>query len=322
MPISPINAAALSVNLAQFKGQALASLFNTAAQGRSPPPAAGGFGEGALPDRFSGTLPAPAGGADFRGVLDRYSALFTALGLPTPTTPTGLDSSRPFSQPGQNMVTVLNRVEVSFKAQFSELAQMRTSLALQQDAARQLTGVDAHTPNAQLKGALDNFVASYNGGVERFSPELAAGGILEGSWEAARARFATARDIGHILNGHGAGVRGGLATLGISTDPKTGMAAVDHAKLDAALADNKAGHAAAITDFATAFVGTVDSLTATGHAQQRQMANLERAVHWIDANKAAVQKEFGPGAAATPNAAFARAAARYDAMALLAKGGV
>jgi hypothetical protein len=47
------------------------------------------------------------------------------------------------------------------------------------------------------------------------------------------------------------------------------------------------------------------------------MANLDRAAHWIDANKAAAQNEFGPGAAATPNEAFAKAAAQYDAMAYL-----
>ncbi|MES3025209.1 MAG: hypothetical protein V4857_26845 [Pseudomonadota bacterium] len=322
MPITPINASAFSLNLAQFKGHALASLLNVAAPAKSLLDAGGNYGDSALFDRFSKALPAPAGNTGFGGVLDQYSALFTAPELPTPTTPTGLDSARPFSQPGQNMVTVLNRVEISFKAQFSELAQMRTSLGQQQDAARELTGVNAQTADADIKAALDKFVASYNAGVARFAPEVAAGGILEGSWEAARARFATARDIGYILNGHGAGVRGGLAALGISTDPNTGLAAIDHTQLDAALASDKAGYAVAITDFASSFVGTVDSLTATGHAQNRQMANLDRAVHWIDANKAAVQKEFGPGAAATPNAAFARAAAQYDAMALLGKTGV
>ena len=47
------------------------------------------------------------------------------------------------------------------------------------------------------------------------------------------------------------------------------------------------------------------------------MANLDRAVHWIDANKDDVQKEFGTGAAATPDEAFAKAAAQYDEMAKL-----
>ena len=76
---------------------------------------------------------------------------------------------------------------------------------------------------------------------------------------------------------------------------------------------------AAVTAFANTFVTTVDFLNATGHSQQKQMANLDRAVHWIGED--AVQKEFGPGAAATPNAAFAKAAAHYDEMARLAGQG-
>ncbi len=73
--------------------------------------------------------------------------------------------------------------------------------------------------------------------------------------------------------------------------------------------------AGSVNAFANTFVTTVDFLNAKDHSQQRQMANLDRAVDWIGDNKAAVEKEFGPGKAATPNEAFAKAAALYDEMA-------
>ncbi len=237
--------------------------------------------------------------------------------MATPTTPTGLDASQPFSQPGQNVVTVLNRVEVSFKAQYAELGALKDSLSVQQTAAQAVGALDAGAANADIKTALANFVASYNAGVNRFAPDVAPGGILEGSHEAARARFATERDISYILTGNEVGVKGGLASLGIHTDPKTGLASINEAELDASLAKNKAIDIVALKDFAAAFTSTVATINATDHAQQRQLANLDRAVHWIEDNKADVQKEFGPGAAATPDPVFAKAAARYDDIAKL-----
>ncbi|MEC5162593.1 MULTISPECIES: flagellar filament capping protein FliD [unclassified Janthinobacterium] len=321
MSISPVNLRNLPSSLTQFKGRTLASLFDRNAPALSSGNPAGAFADTRFLNRTGNALldagPPLSSSASFGSVLDQFSASMRAAELPTSTKPTGLDSSRPFSQPGQNVVTVLNRVEVSFKAQFSELGEMRKSLAQQQDAAHKLTVLDAESSSADIKVALDNFVASYNAGVKRFAPDIAAGGVLEGSWEAARARFATERDINNFLNGAEAGLKGGLAALGISTDPNTGLASIDDAKLDNALAHDKGVVAAAVNDFATNFVATVADLNATDHAQVRQMANLDRAVHWIDANKAAVQKEFGPGAAATPDDAFAKAAARYEQMARL-----
>jgi hypothetical protein len=327
MSIPPVNLSSLSSSLTQFKGQTLASLFDRSASAQSSGNPAGVFADtrflnrtgNALLDAGSPSAPGNAPGASpsFGSVLDQFSASLRGDELPTSTRPTGLDSSRPFSQPGQNVVTVLNRVEVSFKAQFSELGEMRKSLVQQQDAAQKLTALDAQSPAADIKAALDGFVTSYNAGVTRFAPDVAGGGVLEGSWEAARARFATERDINYFLNGAEAGLKGGLAALGISTDPKTGLASIDAAQLDAALANDKGVVAAAVSDFATTFVATVADLNAVDHAQVRQMANLDRAVHWINANKAAVQKEFGPGAAATPDDAFAKAAAQYDQMARL-----
>lgn len=318
--ISRLNLASLSSSLAQFKGQALTSMFNSVSPTWSSGPLAGAAADTSFFNRVGDPLLDVVSAhtpATFGSVLDHFSAHMKEL--PTPTTPTGLDASQSFSKPGQNMVTVLNRVEVTFKAQYSELGAMRKSLVQEQDAAQKLNTLTPQTPDAGIKAALADFVASYNAGVERFTPSVAKGGILEGSWEAERARFATQRDINYILNGSEVGLKGGLAALGISADPKTGLASVDQTRLDAALAGNKGNVVAALTSFATTFIDTIDALNAAGHAQVRQMANLDRAVHWIADNKAAAQKEFGPGAAATPNDAFAKAVALYDDMARLSK---
>lgn len=312
MPILPSDLSTLSASLAQFKGQSLASLFDRTGLARAPSRAEffqADFSSAAAQADALGGLPA------FSSVLDQFKASLMPAALPTSTTPTALDAAGSFSKPGQNIVTVLNRVEVTFKAQYAELAEMRKSLVHEQDAAQRLKTLNATSTDAELTSALDEFVASYNAGVRRFAPSVDKGGVLEGSWEATRARFATQRDIAYILNGSEIGLKGGLAALGISTDPVTKLAAVDHAQLDSALANNKGNVVAALTSFANTFSATVDCLNAADHAQVRQMANLDRAVHWIGDNRASVQKEFGPGAAATPNEAFAKAAALYDSMA-------
>src|SRR4051812_33061038 len=89
----------LPVDLAQFKAQTLASMLF--ADGTGNP----------ISD-----LPRTV--ASF----DTWLASAKQSELATPTTPTGLDASRPFSLLGQNVMTVINRVEVTFKAQFSELS--------------------------------------------------------------------------------------------------------------------------------------------------------------------------------------------------------
>ncbi len=303
----------LSSQLALFKGQSLSSLFDKPTSSWEFDP----LGRAAGDARFANGLGSDTGlnnMPSFGKLLEQFSAE-----LPTSTTPTALDAAGSFSRPGQNMITVLNRVEVTFKAQFSELGEMRHSLVGEQAAAQRLAALSNASSNAEIKAELAHFVETYNAGVNRFAPAVDKGGVLEGSWEAARARFATQRDINYVMNGSEKGIKGDLAKLGISTDPKTGLASIDQAMLDGALASDKGHVVASVTAFADTFVTTVDFLNAKGHSQQRQMANLDRAVHWIDDNRDDVQKEFGPGAAATPNEAFAKAAALYDAMAKVDK---
>ncbi len=318
-----IDPSKLSNQLALFKGHALTSLFDKPTTSWEFDPLGRAAGDARFAGGLGNALFEHGATADampsFGSLMDQFGQSLRTSELPTSTTPTALDAAGGFSRPGQNMVTVLNRVEVTFKAQFSELGEMRHGLVAEQAAAKRLGGLTDDSAAAEIKAEIAHFVDTYNAGVNRFAPAVDKGGILEGSWEAQRARFATRRDISYILNGSEKGIKGDLAKLGITTDPKTGLAVIDQAMLDGALAADKALVVNAVTAFADTFATTVDFLNAKGHSQQRQMNNLDRAVNWIDDNREAVQKEFGPGAAATPNDAFAKAAANYDKMAKLNK---
>lgn len=298
MSNSPINASGISSNFAQFKMHALHSMMASEAASN------------ASTDLFSTLANTSAS-----GLFEKMLAAAKKTEPATPTSPSGLDASRPFSRPGQNVVTVINRVEVSFKAQFSELSALKMSLGHEQDAAQNLRAINLQTSDADIKSALTNFIESYNAGVSRFAPDVAPGGVLEGSQEAIRARFATQRDISNPLIGANGGLKDGMRALGISIDSSTGLAALNEAQLNAALAQNDDADVRTIVDFATSFIATIANLNAECHPQQRQLTNLNRAIDWIAANRDAVQQEFGPGKAATPNDVFAKAAAAYDLIA-------
>ncbi len=293
MNTSPLNAASLSLSLNQFKTQALQSLIAF----DSSTDAAGLFAT------------APHTGGMFEQWL--AAAKQAPIDAPASRTPSGLDALGGFSVPGQNVVTVINRVDVSFKAQFSALSELKGTLAQAQASANDLAAIDAQTASAEVKSKLLDFIATYNTGVNRFAPEVAPGGILEGSQEASRARFATRRDIADPLIGATDGLRGGMLALGISVDPRTGLASLDEAQLDAILAQDTDADARTIIDFAQTFIRTTTILNSEGNQQDRQLSNLDRAIHWIADNRVSVENEFGPGQAATPNPAFAKAAAAY-----------
>ncbi len=296
MSTSSVNAASLALHLHQFKTQALHSLLSF----DSSSDAAGLFS--AVPDTG--------------GRFDQWlGAAQHAVASATSSMPSGLDAMQPFSRPGQNVVTVINRVDISFKAQFAALSELKSTLAQAQASAQDLTDIDGQTPDAQIKSRLLDFVATYNAGVERFAPAVAPGGVLEGSQEAARARFSTRRDIADPLIGAADGLRGGMSALGISVDPRTGLASIDEAQLDAVLARDTDADVYTIVDFAQTFMRTTAMLNSKGNQQDNQLTNLDRAIHWIADNRVSVETEFGPGEAARPNPAFAKAAAAYALLA-------
>jgi flagellar capping protein FliD len=290
MSTSPFNASALSLNVSQFKAQALQSLFSTDSSHKNG-------------------LLSPTSGAN-----DLFETMLAAAKMTSSQTSpasSALDATQAFSLPGQNVSTIINRTDVSFKAQFSELSELKSTFAHEGESAQQLARLDEKSSSAEIKSKLMEFIATYNAGVNRFAPDVAQGGVLEASHEANRARFATRRDIADPLVGALDGLRGGMSALGVTVDPQTGLASVDETQLDKILAQDTDKDVHTIVDFATRFAQTTATLNSTGNAQDKQLANLDRAIHWIADNRASVAQEFGPGAAAKPNDAFAKAAAAY-----------
>lgn len=291
MSPSPFNTANLSLSVQQIKAQTLQSLIS--------------FDTSSDAGNLFSNVPSTS------ELFDKLFAAAKNTASETSNVPSGLDTLQPFSRPGQNVVTVINRVDVSFKAQFSALSELKSTLALEQESAQKLAAIDEHTSNAEFKSKLMDFVATYNSGVHHIASDLAQGGVLEGSQEARRAQFATQRDIANPLIGADGGLRGGMSALGVAIDPHTGLASINETQLDAVLARDTDADVRTIVDFARTFSQTTTSLNSKGNQQDNQMNNLDRAIHWIADNRVEVQKEFGPGLLARPNAAFAKAAAAY-----------
>jgi flagellar capping protein FliD len=227
------------------------------------------------------------------------------------------EQQNPFGPSRENVSTAINRLEIILKAQHTELGSLKDILANEQESAQQLVRIDTQTSAADIKQALHEFIDRYNAGVNRFAPDVAHGGILEYSAEAARARFATQRDINNPLVGADGGLKGGMTALGITVDPKTGLAAIDETKLNAMLSKDGQADVNTIHDFANQFIATITNINAEHNPQDKQLNNLERAIQWIADNKGSVQKEFGLGKPATPNSTYAKAAAAYQSFSML-----
>ncbi|CAN5453474.1 hypothetical protein BH11PSE11_BH11PSE11_02790 [soil metagenome] len=292
MSTSPLNASSLLLNLTQFKSQSLQSLLSSTSNG--------------------------PGQASAAGSGDIFETLFANAKSALPTSvsnaQSGVSAIPSVGGSIMDVASMINGLEVKFKSQYSELNELKNTLSHEQEAAQKLTAIDGKTSATEIKSALMEFIATYNAGVNRFAPDVAKGGVLENSAEALRARFSTRRDIADPLIGAFNGLRGGLEALGITVDPSTGLASVDEKKLDSVLALDTNADVNTIGDFARQFMRTTANLNSAGNPQDKQLANLDRAIHWIADHHAAISKEFGPGEPAKPNAAVARAAAAYAAI--------
>jgi len=209
------------------------------------------------------------------------------------------------------MMTVINNYDVSFKAQFSELSQMKSSVLQVQDAAQSLSSIALSTGNDTIKSKLQGFVGEYNNWIQRFKPDLQEGGLLAGAQAVQRSQLELEQNINNRFLGVKDGVRG-LSDLGITIDPNTKLAALDTTKLDTLLATNKPGVVATVQEFSTSFVKSASLLNSGGNFIARQIDNLNRAIHFITDNKSSLQAEFGTGDAAKPTGLLAQALAAYN----------
>lgn len=190
------------------------------------------------------------------------------------------------------MMTLINKMDVTYQAQYAELDQMRSAVAQIQDAAQNLTG----TGNIKLQ--LLGFVTQYNNWVARFNPDMQQSGLLAGTQAAQVSRYELEQNIQSPFLGVGDGIKG-MAGLGITIDPHTHLATLDITKLDALLASNKAGVVNTVQEFGASFAKSASLLASDGNFLSRQLDNLHHAVDYISANSASLQQEFGTGDAST-----------------------
>ncbi|MEI7455183.1 MAG: hypothetical protein WCK93_00545 [Nitrosomonadales bacterium] len=227
---------------------------------------------------------------------------------------TGRNTALADADSAYRMMSTINNLDIVFKAQYSELSQMRTDVSQLQDAGKNLAGITTSTGNDSTKLRLLGFVGQYNNWVRRFGPDTQQGGLLAGTQAAEASQYELEQNIKNRFFGAGDGVQG-MGDLGLAIDPVTHLASLDTAKLESMQATNRQGVVNTVQTFGENFAKSAALLVSDGNFFSKQLANLDRGIHYISDNTAALQQEFGTGDAARPSGQVAAALADYNKMA-------
>ena len=211
------------------------------------------------------------------------------------------------------MMTTINTSAVTYKAEASEMGDMKSYISTLQQAAVTLGSTNISTGSEEVRGRIQTFANAYNGWMQRFGSELQDGGMLAGTQAAKVSQWELEQSIANPFNGAKYGLHG-MADLGLSIDPATKLATVDTARLDAALANNKPAALGALQEFTTNFAKSAELLNSAGNFIAKRLDNLSRAINYIDTNMASWQVEFGQGDPAMPTEQVAKALANYNAI--------
>lgn len=225
--------------------------------------------------------------------------------------PTGRNMALADPESAYQMMTVINKKDVYYKAQFSELSQMKSAISQMQDAGLSLGSIASSDGNDSIKSQLQAFVGQYNHWIQRFAPDLQEGGLLSDTRAAQVSQYELEQSVSYRFFGIENGVHG-LGDLGIAIDPVSRLASLDTTKLDSLLATNKQGVVDAVQEFGANFAKSASLLNSDGNFVLNRLDNLNRAIHYIADNKDSLQKEFGTGDAAKPTGQIAQALAAYN----------
>lgn len=212
-----------------------------------------------------------------------------------------------------SMMSRINSLDVTYKAQFSELSEMKAAVSEMKEAGQTLgDAVDSTSENAAITSQLQTFVATYNEWVAEFEATVKGDGVLTGTQAAEISLYELRQSIENRFNGAMDGFRG-LADLGLTIDPTTRLAALDTSKLDSVLAANKTGVVNTIDEFSANFSKSAGLLTSVSNFIPNRLANLDRVINYISENKTSLQAEFGLGNPAKMSDKVAKALASYNA---------
>lgn len=264
-----------------------------------------------------------AGGANFADILGTgktsgNSALDAMLGSAA-----GVGGTNGISATGRNMslfdpesayrmMTDINSRAVAYKAESSEMTDMKAYVSALRQEAIKLGSTDASASGEEVRARVQAFADAYNGWMQRFGSELKEGGMLAGTQAAKVSQWELEQSIANPFHGAKDGLRG-MADLGLRIDPVTKLATVDTARLDATLANNKTAAMGALHDFTSQFAKAAELLNSEGNFINNRLDNLSRAIAYIDANMPSLQAEFGLGDPAKPTGQLAAALAKYNA---------
>jgi flagellar capping protein FliD len=209
------------------------------------------------------------------------------------------------------MMSVINSDDVTYKAQFAELSDMKIAVADMQQTGLSLGSITDSLDGATVASRLQDFVRKYNDWINRFEGSVSGGGVLTGTQAAEVSLHELEQSIENPFNGARSGFRG-LNDLGISIDENSHLATLNTNKLNAALASNKTGVVDTIREFGANYGKSAELLNSAGNFIPNRLANLDRAIEYIDSNKNALQSEFGTGAPAKTTQQISNALARYQ----------
>lgn len=211
------------------------------------------------------------------------------------------------------MMSLINAKDLSYKAEFSEMQDMRSYLTTLRDEVGSLGNIDAATANDDIHAGLKTFADAYNGWIRRFDQDLQAGGVLAGTQAAQVSQWELEQSVESFFNGATLGLHG-MRDLGFTIDATTNLASIDGARLDSVLAANKAGVIDTVRQFSADFGKAAALLQADGNFISGRLDNLDRVIDYLGANTSSLQTEFGLGDAAKPSGQVAQALANYNAI--------
>lgn len=209
------------------------------------------------------------------------------------------------------MMTRINVLDVTYKAQYSELSKMDAHLPHLAEAAQQLGNTATTDTHDSIEARLQDFIRQYNAWVQRFKPDVQPQGVLANI----QAGELPLYELDQVIESRFIGAKdglNGLADLGISIDANTGLMSLNTSQLVAALANNKQAVVDAIGEFSTKFAAEANLLASDDNLIQHRLNNLNGAIVYIDGNVGGWQKEFGSGDAANPTGRIAQALAAYN----------